>query len=120
MEVSKRGRGTTASMVFDTIIEDVLQIESLSFMDDNRWHVHNGTMPFYITIEDVEFLAKIDAGAPFGKDDLLSVDVRRIQKVVDDRLVIDHRVIKVREHRAIVTALASLALCGCVFRSAAV
>jgi hypothetical protein len=72
----------------------------VAFKDGNKWRVHNGLAPFYTTIEDTEFLAKIDAGMRFGKGDLLNVDLRRIQRMVDSRLVSDYRVVKVREHRA--------------------
>jgi hypothetical protein len=89
-----------APIVSDTIVEEMLQIESLTFKDGNKWRVHNGIAPFYTTIEDAEFLAKIDAGARFGKGDLLDVDLRRIQRMVASRLVSDYRVVKVREHRA--------------------
>jgi hypothetical protein len=90
----------TAPVVSDTVVEEMLQIESLTFKDGNKWRVHNGIAPFYTTIEDTEFLAKIDAGARFGKGDLLNVDLRRVQRMVNRRLVSDYRVVKVREHRA--------------------
>ena len=90
----------TAPVVSDTVVEEMLQIESLTFKDGNKWRVHNGIAPFYTTIEDAEFLAKIDAGARFGKGDLLNVDLRRVQRMVNRRLVSDYRVVKVREHRA--------------------
>jgi hypothetical protein len=94
------GDRDAAPIVSDTIVEEMVQIESLTFKDGNKWRVHNGIAPFYTTIEDAEFLAKIDAGMRFGKGDLLDVDLRRIQRMVDSRLVSDYRVVKVREHRA--------------------
>jgi hypothetical protein len=92
--------GETESVVSDTIIEKTaLQVESLSFKDSDKWCVHDGNASFQTTIEDTEFLAKIDAGTRFGKGDLLVVDLGRIQSVVDRRLVGEYRVVKVREHR---------------------
>lgn len=92
--------GEAASVVSDAIIEKAaLQIESLTFKDGDKWCVHDGNASFRTTIDDAEFLDKIGAGVGFSKGDLLVVDLGRIQRVVDRRLVSEYRVVKVREHR---------------------
>ncbi len=51
-----------AEVVSDTTTRKMLQIEYLAFKDGNKWRVHDGTATFHASIEDKEFLAKIDAG----------------------------------------------------------
>ncbi|WP_244113660.1 hypothetical protein [Burkholderia cepacia] len=87
-------------IVSDTTSRKMLQIESLTFKDGNKWRVHDGISNFYASIEDQEFLNKIDSGERFGKGDVLIVDLRQVQSVVGARLVIESSIVKVLEHRA--------------------
>jgi hypothetical protein len=77
----------------------MLLIESLAFKDGNKWRVHDGTATFHASIEDKEFLAKIDAGERFGKGDVLVVDLRQVQSIVNAKLVNESIIVKVLEHR---------------------
>ncbi|MGF7129264.1 hypothetical protein P3T40_000731 [Paraburkholderia sp. EB58] len=87
-----------AEIVSDTTTRKMLQIESLAFKDGNKWRVHDGTATFHASIEDKEFLAKIDAGERFGKGDVL-VDLRQVQSIVNAKLVNESIIVKVLEHR---------------------
>lgn len=87
-------------IVSDTTSKKLLLIESLTFKDGNKWRVHDGTSPFYASIEDKDFLDKIDAGERFGKGDVLVVDLRQIQSIVGAKLVTESKIVKVWEHRA--------------------
>ncbi|MCA8339832.1 hypothetical protein QZM91_24170 [Burkholderia multivorans] len=87
-------------VVSDTTSRKMLEIESLTFKDGNKWRVHDGTSTFYASIEDKEFLDKIDGGERFGKGDVLIVDLRQVQSVVGARLVTESTIIKVLDHRA--------------------
>jgi hypothetical protein len=88
-----------AEIVSDTTTRKMLQIESLAFKDVNKWRVHDGTATFHASIEDKEFLAKIDAGERFGKGDVLVVDLRQVQSIVNAKLVNESIIVKVLEHR---------------------
>jgi hypothetical protein len=88
-----------AEIVSDTTTRKMLQIESLAFKDGNKWRVHDGTATFHASIEDKEFLAKIDAGERFGKGDVLVVDLRQVQSIVNAKLVNESIIVKVLEHR---------------------
>ncbi|MDN7609879.1 hypothetical protein QZM28_24585 [Burkholderia multivorans] len=87
-------------IVSDTTSRKMLEIESLTFKDGNKWRVHDGTSTFYASIEDKTFLDKIDGGERFGKGDVLIVDLRQVQSVVGARLITESKIVKVLDHRA--------------------
>jgi len=77
----------------------LLQIESASFRDGNKWRFSTGGTPFYAEITDTAFLARVDAGEKFGKLDMLLVDLQVTQLVTDNGLKERHVVSRVHEHR---------------------
>lgn len=87
-------------VVTDTIARKMLKLESVVFKDGNKWRVHDGTSAFFAALDDEQFLVKVDAGARFGKGDVLVVDLRQTQIVTDEGLRNEYRIVKVREHRA--------------------
>ncbi|WP_230940496.1 hypothetical protein [Burkholderia territorii] len=87
-------------VVTDTIARKMLTLESVVFKDGNKWRVHDGTSAFFASLDDEQFIAKIDAGERFGKGDVLVVDLRQTQIIVDEGLRNEYRIVKVREHRA--------------------
>ncbi|WP_036011382.1 hypothetical protein [Robbsia andropogonis] len=86
-------------VVSEATTRKLLQIESVAFKDGNKWRVHDGASQFYATVEDADFLARIDAGERFGKGDVLIVDLRQTQTVVGAKLANDFAIVKVIEHR---------------------
>jgi hypothetical protein len=90
---------TAAEVVSDTTSRKMLQIESLTFKDGNKWRVHDGLATFHASIEDKEFLRKINAGERFGKGDVLMVNLRQVQSVDGGRLNNESMIVKVLEHR---------------------
>jgi hypothetical protein len=88
-----------AEVVSDTTTRKLLLIESLAFKDGNKWRVHDGTATYHASIEDKEFLARIDAGERFGKGDVLVVDLRQVQSIVSAKLINESIIVKVLEHR---------------------
>lgn len=88
-----------AEIVSDTTTRKLLLIESLTFKDGNKWRVHDGTATFHASIADKAFLGKIDAGEQFGKGDVLVVDLRQVQSIVNAKLVSESAIVKVWEHR---------------------
>jgi len=88
-----------AEIVSDVTARKLLQIESLTFKDGNKWRVSDGNATYHVAIEDKEFLAKIDAGQRFGKGDVLVVDLRQVQSIEGAKLVTASIIVKVIEHR---------------------
>jgi hypothetical protein len=101
-EVSSFSAATSdaeAEIVSDTTTRKLLLIESLTFKDGNKWRVNDGTATFHASIEDQEFLSKIDAGERFGKGDVLVVDLQQVQSIAGAKLVNESIIVKVWEHR---------------------
>jgi hypothetical protein len=86
-------------IVSDITARKLLQIESLTFKDGNKWRVSDGNATYHVAIDDKEFLAKIDAGERFGKGDVLVVDLRQVQVIEGAKLVTESTIVKVIEHR---------------------
>jgi hypothetical protein len=87
-------------VVTDYVVRKVLLIESVVFKDGNKWRVHDGQYPFFASLDDEEFLSKVNAGERFGKGDVLVVDLRQIQTVDAGTLKTENHIVKVLEHRA--------------------
>lgn len=79
--------------------EAAFSIVSLAFKDDNKWRLHDGTSSVSATIEDEEFLRKVNANLiRFAKGDVLICEVEFTQKQGAKGLVTDNVVKKVKEH----------------------
>lgn len=93
---------TEADVVSDTISNGVLlQIESASFKDGNKWRLSDGANTFFAELRDPKFLARVDQGLErFGKGDVLVVDLRRVQMVTEGGLKSEYTIEQVVDHRA--------------------
>lgn len=91
-----------SSIVSDTITDGMLlQIESPSFKDGNKWRLTDGTTSFYAELADMEFVDRIQSGEErFGKGDVLVVKMRRVQSISDNGLKTEYKIEEVKEHRA--------------------
>ncbi len=79
----------------------LLKVESAVFKDGNKWRFTDGSRSFYASLEDAEFMARVESGEErFGKADVLLVDLRQIQYAIDGELKSDYRIVRVIEHRA--------------------
>jgi hypothetical protein len=87
-------------VVSDFTGRKLLQIESVTLKDQNKWRVHDGQSAFFTAMDDLDFLAKVSAGERFGKGDVLVVDLQHIQTVANGTLRTEFRILKVHEHRA--------------------
>jgi hypothetical protein len=87
-------------IVSDSVTRKVLLIESVVFKDGNKWRVHDGQYPFFASLDDEAFLAKVNAGERFGKGDVLVVELRQIQTIEAGTLKTENHIVKVIEHRA--------------------
>lgn len=79
--------------------ERYFSIISLSFKDDNKWRLSDGTSSIYAMIEDRDFLNKMERNAiTFAKNDLLLVRLKTRQLQCRDGLKTEYVVVKVVEH----------------------
>lgn len=86
-------------IVSDSTSRKVLLLESVVFKDENKWRVHDGQYPFFASMDDREFLDKVNGGERFGKGDVLVVDLEQIQVISGGVLKNEYRILKVHEHR---------------------
>ena len=77
-----------------------LSIRSLAFQEGNKWRLFDGQNTIIATIEDKDFVRRVDLNIErFAKGDLLICEVRTIQTQGKDGLKTEHNVLKVVEHR---------------------
>ena len=88
-----------SEMLTDAVVKMVLHLESPVFKDGNKWRFFDGQQSFHATIDDREFLAKVDAGEPFRKGDVIVADVRISQTQEGVRLTAERIIVKVLEHK---------------------
>lgn len=90
----------------DEQIEDfesvkTFSITSLSFKEDNKWRLSDGTSNFYVTILDQAFLQKVDDNlVSFSKGDLLKVRLRTKTWQTAEGLKTEYEAIEILEHKA--------------------
>ncbi len=85
--------------VDETPREAVLSIVSLSFKEDNKWRLSDGSAIFHVRITDAAFLRAIDEGATFAKGDLLKVLLVSKINYTKDGLKTDYEAVSVLEHK---------------------
>lgn len=84
----------------DNTIIQALQPVDITFRDNGKWKVNDGTATFYATVEDEDFMARVDAGTErFGKTDIIRARVRTTQVTVDGVLRAEKAIVEVLEHR---------------------
>jgi hypothetical protein len=76
-------------------------IHSLSFKEDNKWRLSDGTNVFFVTISDQEFLRKVNENLiSFSKGDILRVRLRTKTWQVIDGIRTEYEAIEILEHRS--------------------
>jgi len=88
-----------SEMLTDAVVKMVLHLESPVFKEGNKWRFFDGQQSFHATIDDKEFLAKVDAGEPFRKGDVIVADVRISQTQEGARLTAERTITRVLEHK---------------------
>lgn len=70
-----------------------------SFADGNKWRLSDGTQQFWASIEDENFLERVDDGEPFRKGDYLQCEMLiRSIRTEDGSLRTDYTVQRVGQH----------------------
>ncbi len=86
-------------VLLDDVRRSAFSIISLAFKEDRKWRLNDGTNPINATIEDDEFLSRVDNNqVAFSKGDILICDVKVVQRRTDAGLKTDYTVIRVVEH----------------------
>lgn len=89
-------------LIHETVYETILQVSSISFNEDNKWRLSEGSGSFLAEIADVEFMSKVQRNeAAFAKDDLLTVRMRRRQWLTEKGTMKPEYIVeKVLEHKS--------------------
>ena len=89
-------------LIHDTVYETILQVSSISFNEDNKWRLSEGTGTFYADIADAEFMARVQKNEEaFAKDDLLTVRMRRRQWLTEKGVMKPEYIVeKVIDHKS--------------------
>lgn len=89
----------TSRAVTDTVVPLSLQIEQPGFRENLKWRFSDGESSFAATIEDMDFVSRVDNGEPFRKGDVLRCDVRIVQtRTATGELRTSRTVVRVTEH----------------------
>lgn len=93
--------GLDENILSDTETEAFLEVVAPSFKLGNKWRLSNGSATSSYSIEDSEFLTKVDQGTErFAKGDLLKVKMRAITGLTKrGDIKADQIIVKVLEHR---------------------
>ena len=88
----------------ETVVDETrrmaLSIRSLAFQEGNKWRLFDGQNVITATIEDKDFLARVDRSEiRFAKSDVLICSVQTVQKQGVDGLKTEHIVKKVLGYR---------------------
>lgn len=79
--------------------EAAFSIVSLAFKEDNKWRLHDGQNSVSATIEDEDFLRRVNQNTiRFAKGDVLVCEIEFLQKQTARGLVTENIVKKVKRH----------------------
>ena len=85
----------------ESVRQTALQLDTISFRRDLKWKVNNGNSVIYVTIEDEDFLEKVESGSEsFSKHDIFIVELVERQFLREGKVVTENFVTKVKEHRS--------------------
>ena len=83
----------------ETPHERVLSIVSLSFKEDNKWRLSDGSAILHVKISDPDFLARVAEGkAEFAKGDMLKVRLSTRALNTSEGLKTEYEAVRVLEH----------------------
>jgi hypothetical protein len=84
----------------DNVRRAAFSIVSLAFKEDNKWRLHDGNTQISATINDADFLTRVDTNQiAFSKGDILICDLRTVQTRTTDGLKTEYFIEKVVEHK---------------------
>ena len=85
--------------VSESEAERVLAIVSLSFKEDNKWRLSDGSATWNVKISDAKFLTRVAEGrADFAKGDMLKVRLSTKSSMTSEGLKTEYEAVEVLEH----------------------
>lgn len=91
---------SSKKIITEQTIDQALTIESVVFIEGNKWRFYDGQSSFNAAVEDKAFVDRVNGGERFGKGDILIVELYIVQSESMGRLKTERIVKKVKEHRA--------------------
>jgi hypothetical protein len=89
-----------STVIVEDIRRSAFSIVSLAFKEDNKWRLHDGNNQISATIEDADFMRRVDSNmVRFAKGDVLVCEVKIRQVQTGQGLKTDYTVARVLEHR---------------------
>ena len=87
-------------VLIDRVEDRAFGVLAPAFRDDNKWRLESGGNTIDATVEDVDFLARVDSVEElFGKGDVLLSDVHFRQVKTANGLKDEYSILRVKEHR---------------------
>lgn len=87
------------TVIVDQQLPIAVSIASVAFVENNKWRLSDGDRTFYATIEDKDFLDRVDRGVEvFRKGDILRCVMRIRQVQRDGALHTEYSVLEVTAH----------------------
>jgi len=75
-------------------------IHSLSFKEDNKWRLSDGSNTFFVTIKDEDFLHKVNENLiSFSKGDILELNLKITTWETKDGIKTEYEALKVLDHK---------------------
>ncbi len=88
-------------IINENISDMYLNLVNVSFKDGNKWKLSNGDNEFYATIEDEEFLYKINNNLiSFSKSDSFKATVKTIQSLTENGIKTNYYIRKIIEYKS--------------------
>lgn len=89
-------------VINENIANMYLYLINVSFKDGNKWKLFNGDNEFYATIEDEEFLYKINNNLiSFSKSDSFKAQVKTTQVLTESGIKTNYSIQKILEYKSI-------------------
>lgn len=83
----------------ETEEERFFSISSLSFKEDNKWRLHDGSGTVNVLVLDKKFLSRVDANViRFAKGDMLRIKLRTKQFSTDEGVKTEYEAVEILEH----------------------
>ena len=90
---------TVPETITDSTERKVFNIVNLAFKENNKWRVSDGTTTYMASVEDADFLAKIDRNEiAFSKNGRLVCQFRTTQRLTTTGIKSEYRIIEVERY----------------------
>lgn len=79
-----------------------LQLVNVAFQESNKWRFTDGTTSFFALVSDKDFIDRVQNNTEsFAKNDILKVQLRKIQYEIETGIKTEYEVLKVLNHKRV-------------------